>query len=129
MNTVVINIIVIVFIWFIAILIFKYIDWQTDYIVSKYHKDKLGIMPEVKGKFRLTNLFGNRLTYVTAEVFDDIVIQWGVSRDFLLFKRAMGTINNREKEILTKWETMQKGKTIKNSEGLYTYESFDYDNF
>lgn len=129
MNTVVINIIVIVFIWFITILIFKYIDWQTDYIVSKHYKDKLGIMPEVKGKFRLANLFGNRLTYVTAEVFDDMVIQWGVSRDFLLFKRAMGTINNREKELLTKWETMQKGKTIKNSEGLYTYENFDYDNF
>jgi hypothetical protein len=41
----------------------------------------------------------------------------------------MGTINNREKELLAKWETMQKGKTIKNSEGLYTYENFDYDNF
>lgn len=129
MNTVVIDIVVTVFIWFIAILIFKYIDWQTDYIVSKHYKYKLGLTPEVKGKFKLTNLFGNKLTNITAEVFDDMVIQWGVSRDFLLFKRAMGTINNREKELLAKWETMQKGKTIKNSEGLYTYENFDYDNF
>lgn len=129
MNIIAVNIIVITFIWFITILIFKYIDWQADYIVSKFYGNKLGITPEVKGKFRLVNIFGNKLTYVTAEVFDDMVIQWGVSRDFLLFKHAMGTINSREKEILEKWETMQKGKAVKNSKGLYTYENFDYDNF
>lgn len=129
MNTLIINIVVIVFIWFITILIFKYIDWQTDYIVNRFYNDKLGITSKVKGKFKLISIFGNKLSHVTAEVFDDFVIQWGVSRDFLLFKRAMGTINNREKELLDKWETMQKGKAVKNSEGLYTYENFDYDNF
>lgn len=129
MNANMINVVAIILIWFITILVFKYIDWQTDYIVNIFYNDKLCIDSGVKGKFKIIFIFGNKLSHVTSEVFDDLVIQWGVSRDFLLFKRAMGTINTREKELLKKWETMQKGKTVKNSKGLYTYENFDYDNF
>lgn len=129
MNDTVINIVVMTLIWFITILLFKYIDWQTDYLVNRFYDKNLKLNNEKKGKFKVVNIFGNRHTYITSEVFDDLVIQWGVSRDFLLFKRAVGTINEKEKELLAKWETMQKGKTIKNSEGLYTYENFDYDNF
>ena len=129
MNDIVINITVMTLIWFITILLFKYIDWQTDYIVNRFYDKNLKLNNEKKGKFKVVNIFGNRHTNITSEVFDDLVIQWGVSRDFLLFKRAVGTINEKEKELLAKWETMQKGKTVKNSEGLYTYENFDYDNF
>lgn len=129
MNDIVINITIMTLIWFITILLFKYIDWQTDYIVNRFYDKNLKLNNEKKGKFKVVNIFGNRHTYITSEVFDDLVIQWGVSRDFLLFKRAVGTINEKEKELLAKWETMQKGKTVKNSEGLYTYENFDYDNF
>jgi len=129
MNDTVINITVMTLIWFITILLFKYIDWQTDYLVNRFYDKNLKLNNEKKGKFKVVSIFGNRHTHITSEVFDDLVIQWGVSRDFLLFKRAVGTINEKEKELLAKWETMQKGKTIKNSEGLYTYENFDYDNF
>lgn len=129
MSGIAINITIMTLIWFVAILLFKYIDWQTDYIVNRCYNKDLKLNNGVKGKFKIVNIFGNRHTHITSEVFDDLVIQWGVSRDFLLFKRAVGTINEREKELLAKWETMQKGKTIKNSEGLYTYENFDYDNF
>lgn len=129
MNDIVINITIMTLIWFITILLFKYIDWQTDYLVNRFYDKNLKLNNEKKGKFKVVNIFGNRHTHITPEVFDDLVIQWGVSRDFLLFKRAVGTINEKEKELLTKWETMQKGKTVKNSEGLYTYENFDYDNF
>lgn len=129
MNSITINITIMILIWCITILLFKYIDWQTDFLVNRFYNKDLKLNNEMKGKFKIVHLFGNRHTHITSEVFDDLVIQWGVSRDFLLFKRAVGTINEKEKELLTKWETMQKGKTIKNSEGLYTYENFDYDNF
>lgn len=129
MSSAVISITIMSLIWVITILLFKYIDWQSDLLVSRFYKDDLKLNNENIGKFKIIRIFGNRHSHVTSEIFDDFVIQWGVSRDFLLFKRAVGTINEKEKELLAKWESMQKGKTIKNSEGLYTYENFDYDNF
>lgn len=129
MSSVVINITIVSLIWVITILLFKYIDWQSDLLVSRFYKEDLKLNNENIGRFKIIRIFGNKHPHVTSEIFDDFVIQWGVSRDFLLFKRSIGTINEKEKELLAKWESMQKGKTIKNSEGLYTYENFDYDNF
>lgn len=129
MSSVVINITIVSLIWVITILLFKYIDWQSDLLVSRFYKEDLKLNNENIGRFKIIRIFGNKHPHVTSEIFDDFVIQWGVSRDFLLFKRSIGTINEKEKELLAKWESMQNGKTIKNSEGLYTYENFDYDNF
>jgi hypothetical protein len=118
--------IIMIIIWVFTVILFKTIDWIGDKIVQKTAYKKAGIKKRHKVRYFVSRFFGNKEN-VSSEVFDDIVIQWGVSRDFLLFKKEIGTLTDKEKSFLKKWEGLWQGKKPKNSEELYDDKTFNND--
>ena len=105
-------------IWLTTLILFKVMDWFADWLVAKTSFRKNGIKPFHKVRYLVSLIFGNTKE-VSGEVFDDFCIQWGVSRDLLLFKKEIGTLSRKEETFLSKWEKVWKGKRPKNSEELY----------
>lgn len=117
---------IMVIVWVLTVISFKVIDWITDLIVSKTVYRKNGVKKKHRVRYLVSRFFGNKEN-VSGEVFDDIVIQWGISRDFLLFKKEMGTLSEKDKKFLNKWEGLWKGKRPKNSEEIYDDKTFSND--
>lgn len=95
-------------------LVFKLIDHISDKIVSKTFKNKKGVSPH-NGKSPLLSLLGiTSFKDMSPEFFDEEVIRWGVSRDFLLFKDLIGQSNKIEKRKLDNWESVLNGEKLEN---------------
>ncbi len=107
--------VIMIVVWVLTVISFKVIDWLTDLIVSKTASRKNGVKKKHRVRYLVSRFFGNKEN-VTGEIFDDIIIQWGISRDFLLFKKEMGTLSEKDKKFLNKWEGLWKGNMPKNSE-------------
>lgn len=120
------NPIIMIIVWILTVILFKVVDWITDKIVAKTIFRKGGVKKKHKVRYIVSRLFGNKEN-VSSEVFDDIIIQWGISRDFLLFKKEIGTLSDKERKFLNKWEGLWKGKLPKNSEELYDNKTFSND--
>lgn len=106
------------FIWILTLVSFKLIDWVSDLLWRKSRYKKDGIKPKHRVRTLVSMIFGNTED-MSSEVFDDFCIQWGVSRDFLVFKRQINSLSEKDKEFLRKWENIWKGKMPKNSKELY----------
>ncbi len=101
-------------IYLIITYLFKIIDEIVDILVNKTYSRKKGITNH-NGKSIMFSILGMApFEDISADFFDDIVVKWGVSRDFLLFKDAMGQSNNFEKKILKNWESIFNGEELDN---------------
>lgn len=117
-----ITIIIFLSIYIVVTNFFKVIDHITDAIVNKTYKNKKGIST-FNGKSLLFSLLNSKNDNVSADVFDECAIKWGLSRDFLVFKSLMSQGTNKDKQKLDSWEAVFNGQGLdNNSESDVSFE-------